>query len=371
MAQDPARLLRSHVAGIPLYAPGKPIEEVERELGIVAAKLASNENPLGPAPEVVEAIAEAAAKVHLYPELDAPVLRAVLASTLGVDENTLLVTAGASHFLEIAALAFIGPGVEGLSPWPSFIHYVIASRMSGGAFVPVQGKDPRKTTVEEILAGVSASTRLVFIANPNNPTGAHYTSEELETLLGGLPAHTMLVWDEAYFEYVTAPDYPDGIAFLARDPRLLVVRSFSKVYALAGLRVGYGVGNPAVIRELARIRGPFKISTVAQAAAIAALGAVEHTRQSINLAVEGRAYLARELAALGLPVWPSHANFVTVDVGADADTAARMLERRGFIVRPLKPFGLPTCLRVTVGTHEQNREFVKAVAGLHLSRPGS
>ena len=362
MAHDPARLLRPHVSGIPLYVPGKPLEEVERELGIVAAKLASNENPLGPAPEAVAAIVDAASRVNLYPELEAPVLRKALASKLGVDEDTLLITAGASHFLEIAALAFLGPGLDGLSPWPSFISYVIASRMSGGEFVRVSPADLRKATVEEILAGLTPATRMVFIANPNNPTGAHYTRDELDTLLAGLPDHTMLVWDEAYFEYVTAPDYPDGIAYLNKDPRLLVTRSFSKVYALAGLRVGYGIGHPSVMRELARIRGPFKISTLAQAAALAALGAKDHTRRSVDLVVKGRAYLADTLADLGMRVWPSQGNFVTVDVGTDAEGVAQRLEKEGYIVRPLRPFGLATWLRLTVGTAEQNEGVVRALA---------
>jgi histidinol-phosphate aminotransferase len=346
--------------------PGKPIEEVERELGIVAAKLASNENPLGPAPEVVTAIAAAATKMNLYPELEAPVLRRAIAGRLRVEEDSVLVTAGASHFLEIAALAFLGPGLTSLGPWPSFVHYVIASRMAAGDFVQVQAADPRKATVEEILGSVTPATRLLFIANPNNPTGAHYGRGELEALLCGLPEHTMLLWDEAYFEYVTAEDYPDGIAYLARDPRMMVVRSFSKVHALAGLRVGFGVGHPAIIRELARIRGPFKISLPAQAAAVAALDATDHMARSIALAIEGRAFLAETLAGMGLRVWPSQANFVTVDVGADAGEVAGRLERTGYIVRPLKPFGLPTCLRITVGTMEQNAGFVRALAGLRL-----
>lgn len=358
----PTDLIRPHVSGIPLYVPGKPIEEVERELGIVAAKLASNENPLGPAPEAVEAIIREASRVNLYPELAAPVLRAALARRLLVAEDSVLITAGASHFLEIAALAYVGPGLGAVSPWPSFVHYAIASRMAGGDFRPVQGADLRKATVEEILHGITPETRLLFIANPNNPTGAYYTRAELEALLAGLPKNVMLVWDEAYFEYVTAPDYPDGVAYLARDPRLLIARSFSKVYALAGLRVGYGVGHPSVMAELARIRGPFKISAPAQAAACAALTAVAHTKQSVDLVIEGRKYLADALAGLGFSVWPSQGNFVTVDVQTDAAAVAVRLESAGYIVRPLKPFGLVNCLRVTVGTMEQNQGFVRALA---------
>ncbi|MBN1424769.1 histidinol-phosphate transaminase [Candidatus Fermentibacteria bacterium] len=365
---SPADLIRPHVSSIPLYVPGKPMEEVERELGIVAAKLASNENPLGPAPEVIDAIIREAPRINLYPELEAPVLRTAIARKLGVAEDSVLVTAGASHFLEIAALAYIGPGFEGVSPWPSFVHYAIASRMAGGEFKPLQAADPRKATIEEILNGISPHTRLLFIANPNNPTGAHYSRAELEELLSGLPERVMVVWDEAYFEYVTASDYPDGVAYLSREPQLLVTRSFSKVYALAGLRIGYGVGHPSIIAQLARIRGPFKISIPAQAAALAAFAAVDHTRRSVNLVVEGRRYLAEALAGLGLSVWPSQGNFVTVDVKTDASAVAERLERVGYIVRPLKPFGLANSLRVTVGTMAQNEGFVRALAEMRSVR---
>ncbi len=364
MTVDPRALLRPHVTTIPLYQPGKPIEEVERELGIVAAKLASNENALGPAPEVVEAIREAASRVHLYPETEAPVLRRALATRLGVEESAILITAGASHLLEILGLSFVGPGLAGLTPWPSFIHYVIASMMAGGTCVRVRGADPRKATVDEVLASVTEETRLVFVANPNNPTGAYHTRAELEDLLARLPPHVVLVWDEAYFEFATAPDYPNGLAYVADHPRLIVARSMSKVYALAGLRVGFGVGHPSLIAELARVRGPFKLSSVAQAAALAALGATDHLARSVRLAVEERTFLAEGFERLGLRAWPSQTNFVAVDMGSDARLVAARLERHGFIVRPLEPFGLPTWLRVTVGTREQDEGLLEALTAV-------
>lgn len=368
MALDPLALIRPHVASIPLYSPGKPIEEVERELGIVAAKLASNENPLGPAPRVQEVIRAYASKAHFYPETDAPVLQRALEQRLGVPSGSVLVTAGASHLLELVAQVFLAPGLEAVSPWPSFVHYRIATLMVGASFVPARGADPYKATVGEILACVTPSTRVVFVANPNNPTGAYYTRAELEALLRGLPDHTVLLWDEAYFEYVSASDYPDGLRYLPDHRGMVVARTFSKVHGLAGLRVGYGVGDPMVMAALARVRGPFKISSLAQVAALAALEEEAHVAQSVDLVRRGREYLAEAFGRMGLRCWPSQANFVTVDVGADAQEVAASLEREGYIVRPLAAFGLPTCLRITVGTPEQHAGLVAAFSRLGVGK---
>jgi histidinol-phosphate aminotransferase len=361
--------VKPHVAALEPYQPGKPIEELERELGITGSvKLASNENPLGPSPRALAALRDALAGIHRYPDGACFELRAALATRLGVEPRQLVFGCGSDELLELVAKAFLGPGDEAVFAWPSFAMYPIVVQGMGATPVRVALDAGLVHDLPALAKAITPRTRAVFVCNPNNPTGTSVGAEAFDRFAAGLPDDVVLVIDEAYREYVRRPDFPDGLGWVRRRPGTVVLRTFSKIYGLAGLRVGYGVADPRLAGWLERGRHPFNVSRLAEVAACAALDDGEHVARSRGVNAEGATYLERELCALGFEVWPSDANFVLVRVGRPG--AYDALLREGVIVRPMGGFGLPDCIRITIGLPEENERCVKALRKLVEARPG-
>ncbi|MGQ9780146.1 MAG: histidinol-phosphate transaminase [Bacillota bacterium] len=356
-------LARPNIFRIPPYVPGKPIEEVERELGLTGVvKLASNENPLGPSPKALAALKDELPKVSFYPDAGAVLLREALALRLGVTPEEIIVGNGSDEVIRLAAEALLGPGDEAVICAPTFGEYLYAVRLLGAE--PVIVRHDRGQNLAAMLAAVTPRTKIVFLCNPNNPTGTMVKKEEFEEFLAGLPPGVLIVYDAAYREYVDAPDYPEPLEYLRAGAPILALRTFSKIYGLAGLRVGYGIGPRGLISLLYRVKEPFNVNLLAQKAALAALNDEDHLRRSREMNAAGREQLYRGLAALGLRWLPSQANFVLVDLGREARPVYEGLLRQGVIVRPADVFGLPHCLRVTVGTPTQNERFLRALASV-------
>ena len=353
MTFDVAKLIPAHLAGLAAYQPGKPIEELSRELGITdIIKIASNENPMGPSPKAVEAGHAALAGVNAYPDGNAFALRQAVARVHGIDPGELVFGAGSNELIYLIANAFTRPGDRVVAPRYSFISYKLASRAYALDFIETDVTDDLGCDVDALLAAVTPETRVVFVANPNNPTGAHLPVAEFERLLAGLPEQTLLVMDEAYHEYAVrmTDDYPRSQAYRADRPQIITLRTFSKIYGLAGLRVGYGICDRRVAEVINRVRRPFNVSAVAQVAALAALDDNDHVDRSAAAAAEGIPLLSAAASELGLRAYPSLGNFVLVDVGRDSAPVYQALLERGVIVRPMGAWGLPTCLRISVGT---------------------
>jgi len=356
-------IVRPEIAALVPYEPGKPVEELERELGIEGAiKLASNENPLGPSPRALEAARAALSGMHRYPDGGSFRLRRRLASHLGVAPGQVVLGTGADEILELLVKAFVRPGDEVVYAWPSFAMYPIVTQGAGAKSVRVALDAGLVHDLTKILAAVTSRTRLLFICNPNNPTGTSVGASEFDAFVKALPAHVVLAIDEAYCEFARRRDFPRTIEWIARRPGTIVLRTFSKIYGLAGLRVGYGAGDAELVGYLERARHPFNINSVAQAAAEAALDDVDHVTATQRVNAQGVEYLTRELSALGIEVWPTDANFVLARAGGRA-TYERLL-REGVIVRPLEGFGLREHVRITVGLPEQNERVVKALRRL-------
>ena len=353
VAVDPP-LIRPALAELVPYEPGKPVEEVQRELGLErVVKLASNEGPFGPFPSALEAIERAARDLNRYPDGGAYRLRQALAARHGVGFDEVTVCAGADAVIGYLVLATLDPGDEAVTCWPSFPSYVLDPLKVAGVPVRVPLREDR-FDLEAMLAAVTPRTKLAFVAAPNNPTGTTSTRAELDAYFARVPRHVLTVLDQAYFEYVDHPDYPDGIEeYLKAGHRVLVLRTFSKIFGLAGLRVGYGVGPKEVITAVGKVRRAFDVASAGQEAALASLDdpAEIERRRAVN--AEGIALLERVLRERGLePAGPAVANFLFVRVG-DAEALNGALLRQGVIVRPMGPFGAPDALRITVGTPDE------------------
>ena len=359
-------LVNPHIRDLDPYVPGKPIEEVERELGITGSvKLASNENPLGPSPKALEAVRSALDSVHRYPDGACFALRARLAERLGVGGNQLVFGCGGDEVLELVCKTFLAPGDEVVMPWPSFAMYPIVARGMGGVPVRVPLDAEFAHDLPAIAAAVTDRTKLVFVCNPNNPTGTSFGRDAFADFVARLREDVVLVIDEAYFEFVRRADFPDSLALLGARPATLVLRTFSKIYGLAGLRIGYGVGSAELIGYLERARHPFNVNRLAEAAALAALDDEEHPRRTREMNAAGIEYLSRALPALGVRVWPTDANFLLAEAGPGAVDA---LLREGVIVRPMRGFGLPDHIRISIGTPEENERLVKALQRIRSRR---
>jgi histidinol-phosphate aminotransferase len=360
------KLVNPHILDLQPYKPGKPMEELERELGITSSiKLASNENPIGPSPRAVAALHEAIDDVNRYPDGACFVLRSRLAKRLGVGEDQLVFGCGGDEILELLVKTFVAPGDEVVMPWPSFAMYPIVTKGMGGRVVQVPLDSELRHDLPAMTAAVGERTKIVFVCNPNNPTGTSLGADEFDRFVGGLPDDVILVVDEAYIEFARRTDPPDSIGWLGRRPGTLVLRTFSKIYGLAGMRIGYGIGNVELIDYLERSRHPFNVNRLAEAAAVAALEDEEHVRRTRDLNASGVDFLSRELTALGLEVIPTDANFILVRCDADrvrggADIYEKLL-REGVIVRPMAGFGLADCVRITIGLPEENERVVEAM----------
>ena len=337
------------------YEPGKPVKELEREMVLRhIVKLASNENPLGPSRKALHAMRRAIREVHLYPESTCYYLVKRLAGEHAVGENQILAGNGSNEIIELVARGFLSEGDEVISSECSFLVYPILTQVCGAKYVSVPMKNFRYD-LEGILAAITDRTRIIFIANPNNPTGTYVSSAEVEAFLMKVPKDVLVCFDEAYVDFVEAADFPHMLFHVKTEkPNILLLRTFSKSYGLAGLRVGYALGAPETIGYLHKIRQPFNVNSVAQAAATAALDDRFFLWRTKWLVSRGRKYLVRHFERLGLRCIPSQANFILVDTGRDADEVFQALLREGMIVRSMKAYGLPTFIRVTVGRRSQN-----------------
>jgi histidinol-phosphate aminotransferase len=360
-------LVQEHVRSLPAYAAGKPLRQAELESGVTCIKLASNENPYGPSPRAIEAMRAAIAEVNFYPDNDATELRSRLAARYSVKPENVLVTAGSTSLLGIAARVLLGPGLNAVTSQRSFIAYSIAAKAARGEAVEVPTRGDGYD-LDGLAEAINLKTRLVFLANPNNPTGTLLTADEIERFLDRVPPQVTVILDEAYYEYAEhrasreGVDYSRSLQFLAEARNVMVLRTFSKAQGLAGVRVGYGIGPPELMGYCARLKTMFSVSVVAQAAAMAALEDEAHLQMSVENNLAQAKYLQGKLADMGVKAAPTWANFIYCDVGRDAAEIASRLQAEGVIIRPLGPWGAATAIRVTVGTPEQNEKFVQAFA---------
>lgn len=350
-----------NVASLVPYPPGKPIEELERELGITGSiKLASNENPLGPSKKAVKAVAEALSNLHRYPDGSCYYLKERLSGRLGVSQDSLIFGNGSNEIIELLVRAFIKEGDEVVMADPSFAVYPIAVKSVGAISILVPLKDMRHD-LQAMQKAITPRTRVVFIANPNNPTGTIVSADELERFMAEIPDDVIVCIDEAYFEFVENREYPDSLKYLSGTRPVLVLRTFSKIYGLAGARIGYGIAHPELIGYLGRVRQPFNVNSLAQVAALGALEDTEHTEATRRNNAEGLKYLYGEMDRLGFEYVPTEANFFLIKVG-DGRAVYDGLLKKGVIVRPMASYGLGEYIRVSVGLPDENRRFAESFA---------
>ncbi len=362
MSRD--RFFRRSIAELVPYEPGKPIEEVQRELGLARViKLASNEGPFGPFPAALEALERNARELNRYPDGGAYALRARLADLHGVKFEEVAVGAGADGVIDCLSQAVLDEGDEIVCGWPSFPSYVIDAVKLGATpvRVPLAG---HRYHLDALLDAVTERTKLVYICLPNNPTGTANTRAEVDAYFARAPEHVLTVLDQAYFEYIDDPEHPDGIEeYFKGGRRVIVLRTFSKIYGLAGLRVGYGIASADVVTEIGKVRRAFDITSAAQVAALASIGDGEELLRRRATCARERDAVVETLERAGLDVaGPARGNFVYADVGEDCRPLFDALLREGVIVRPLHGFGAPTAIRVTIGTSEENSIFAEALA---------
>lgn len=358
---DWMRFARPAIAGIPPYKPGKPIEEVQRELGLThVTKLASNENPLGPSPRALEAVRAHAHRIHIYPDNVSHDLLGALSRKLGQPEHRIFVGCGSDEIMHLAGLAFLTPEDEVIYAQPTFSVYIITTRLMGATGVAVPLRD-YVHDLDAMAEAITPRTKMVFLGNPHNPTGTMVSERVVEAFLDRLPERGILVLDEAYGEYATSPEFPRALRWVSEGRNILILRTFSKAYGLAGLRVGYGIASDHLAHALSLVRLPFTVNLLAQVGAEVALDDEEHLARSRRVNAAGMARLTGAFAELGLRWAPSQANFVLVDLSRDARVCFEALLRRGVIVRPGDALGYPTHLRVSVGTGEENELFLAAL----------
>lgn len=349
------------IAGLTPYVPGKPVSELERDLGIRdAVKLASNENPLGPGSRARDAIATLLGELGRYPDGGGFELRRVLADYHIVSPTAITLGNGSNDVLDLVARVFLQPGTESVFSEHAFAVYPIATQSAGATARIAKARDYGHD-LDAMAALVNDRTRVVWIANPNNPTGTWLPADALKSFIGALPRTCMVVVDEAYTEYVSEPDFPDATHWVEAFPNLIVTRTFSKAHGLAALRIGYGISNARVADLLNRVRQPFNVNALAQVAAISAISDREHVRASVELNRAGMRQLTEAFERLGLAYIPSVGNFVTVDLGRTANSINEDLLRRGIIVRPVGNHGLPNHLRISIGLEEENARFIAAL----------
>jgi len=347
-----------YISSIKPYEPGKPIEELEREYRIKdSIKLASNENPLGPSPKAVSAVADAIKNLHRYPDGSGYYLIRKLADKIGVSERQVVLGNGSDDVIGLLARAFLQPGDQALMTEPSFLMYEIFVRSVGAepVFVPLKSLE---IDLEKMADSVSSQTKMIFINNPNNPTGTFINKEAFTSFLDRIPKDIVIVLDEAYIEFADDPSCMNGLTFISDDRPLAVLRTFSKAYGLAGIRIGYGVMPEEVAGLLNRIRQPFNTNLLAQAAAIGALDDNEFLTKTIDLIQTELPFLQSSLRALGIKSFPTQANFFLINVGKDANLIYEEMLKAGVIVRSMVSYGYPEYIRVNVGVHEENVRFL-------------
>lgn len=362
---------RPNIEGIRPYKPGKPIEQVVRELRLkgTVIKLASNENPLGPSPRAMAAMRRELNQMHLYPEDTAFVLREKLSKQFKVDMASVMIGNGSVELILFAALTYLSPTEEMVMTQGSFMMPRIAAAVTGARIIDVP---PREYThdLERILEVVNDKTRIVYLDNPINPLGTMTEKKELDEFIEKVPEHVLVIIDEAYGEYITSRDYPRSMDYYNANRNVFITRTFSKVYGLAGLRVGYGFARPEIVASMMKVRLPFNSSRIAQIAATAALDDKLHVNRSRKLVEAGKKLFYAEFKKLKLFYLPSYANFVFVNFAVDAQEIFDGLQQRGVITRTVREYGFPNALRVTVGTEPQNKRFIKALNEVLAGRAG-
>ena len=343
-----------NIRSISPYVPGKPIEEVERELGITGTiKLASNENPLGPSPKAVSAVKKVLEGLNRYPDGSGFYLSQALAKQYGVEPGQVILGNGSNELIELVVRTFVQSGDEIVSADPSFVVYKMITQAAGGTNVIVPCKDMRHD-LDAMAERITPKTKIVFVANPNNPTGTMNTKAEMDRFLARVPDHVIVAVDEAYFEYVTHADYPDSLDYLKEGKNILVLRTFSKIYGLAGLRIGYGITSTEIAELMNKVRQPFNTNSLAQVAALAALSDRKHVEKSVAVNNEGKQFLYQSFQQLGISYVPTEANFILFETAQDAKDVFNALMKQGVIIRPMGP----KRLRVTIGLPEENKRFV-------------
>lgn len=361
MSCDYIALANAGVQALSPYQAGKPIEELQRELGLTdVVKLASNENPLGPSVLAVEACRKAAEGIYLYPDSSGFQLKNKLSKQYDIKPNQITLGNGSNDVLDLIARAFLEPGKSAVFSAHAFVVYPIAVQACGARAIVTPARDWGHD-LDAMLAAIAPDTCVIFIANPNNPTGTWVNRQALEAFLDAVPEHVMVVLDEAYTEYVMEADFPNGLDYLENYPNVIVTRTFSKAYGLAGLRIGYGMSSAAVCDLLNRVRAPFNVSTVALAAAEAALDDAAYLQESRRVNSAGLKQLGEGFDALGLEWIPSVGNFIAFKVPVDAGQVYQGLLREGVIVRPVGVYAMPDFLRVSVGLESENRRFLQAL----------
>ncbi len=358
-------LIPDYIQGLPAYVPGKPIEEVEQDLKIHAVKLASNENPLGPSPKAMEAARRALGEANWYPDGGSKRLREVLALRNDVRPEEVFVGLGSSEIIDLASRVLLRPGLDGITSEGSFALFAIAIRASGGNLIQTPLRD-YAFDLDAIAVAVTSQTRIIYIANPNNPTGTAFGHDEFAAFLKKVPGDVLVVLDEAYHEYAARPDLPRARELFREYNNILTLRTFSKVYGLAGLRIGYGIGHSTLVAEMNKLRTPFNVTSVGQAAALAALDDNDHVVRSVESNRHERQRLFEELRRLGFSPVPSETNFLFVPIGPDAKSLCEELLHEGVIVRPMAWMGFPEAIRISVGSPAENTKLLLALAATKL-----
>ena len=359
---SPDELARDCIKSIRPYSPGRT----------APLKLASNENPLGPSPKALEAMEKAVRGTRLYPDLPSTALTEAVAKHLGFEPENVVIGGGSDEIIYMLGMAYLNPGEEVIISSPPFATYCLIAPVMDTKLVMVPARDFRHD-LEAMAAAVTERTKLIFISNPYNPTGTIVTKDEVARFMEVVPDRVIVVFDDAYYEYVESPDYPESLEYVRQGRNVCVLRTFSKIHALAGLRVGYGVAPRELAKWLIRVREPFNVNSIAQAAALASLDDPEQVKRAAALNREGKQYLYGQFEALGLSYVPTEANFIFVDIGMDSTVAFDGLRERGIAVRTGDIFGMPTYIRVTIGTAEQNERFIAAlreVRALHVGEGG-
>lgn len=358
------RNARPEIFKLKAYVPGKPIEEVERELGITGViKLASNENPLGPSPMALEKARAALSSLSLYPDGACFNLKRDLAKKFDLSDDRFIIGNGSDELLRLITEVFVGSEEEVIFGDPSFSEYEFMTLVMGGRCVAVNLDDFRYD-LAAMKDKINDSTKIVYICNPNNPTGAIVDRKTIELFMDGIPEDILVIFDEAYYEYVDSADFVSGLEYLAKGYNVVVLRTFSKIYGLAGLRVGYGITSPEIAAAVNRVREPFNVNSIAQVAACGALQDDEHLRRSFAVNQEGKKYLYQAFDEMGLKYVPTQANFIFVDTGRECRFVFESLMKQGVIVRTGDIFGYPTYIRITIGTPEENQRFIKELKGV-------
>lgn len=358
MPNSTSNLARPEIFNLKPYTPGKPVEEVKRELGLTdVIKMASNENPLGASPLAAKAVNEALGLLHVYPDSNCYYLRRKLAEKLDIKENMILLGNGSDEILRLIAETFLHPGDEVVFAYPTFVEYEFTALVMGAKCVAVPLRDDRHD-LPAMLEAVTPATRIVYLCNPNNPTGTYVSKAELDHFVASLPDNVLLILDEAYGEYAINEDYPNGMSYVKEGRNVIVLRTFSKIYGLAALRIGYGLCKPDLAALVQRVSEPFNVNLLAQKAATAALDDTGHVQRSRANNAAGMQFLIRALDAMGLPWVPSQANFLLIDTGRDCRSVFTRLLSKGVIVRTGDVYGYPNHIRVTIGLPQDNDRFI-------------